>query len=128
MGKKIGINGFGRIGRLFLRSSLEESDLEIVAVNDITSASTLAHLLRYDSVHGVLKTPVETEGDTIRVGGKAIRVFAERDPANLPWGDLGVDAVVESTGIFRDREGAYIGRREGCPPIGYQPPRGSSAG
>jgi len=106
MGIRIGINGFGRIGRNFLRCSMADSELEIVAVNDITDAATLAHLLKYDSVHGNLAEDVTVEGDAISVGGRTIKVLAERDPANLPWGDLGVDIVVESTGLFRDHDSA----------------------
>ena len=98
---KIGINGFGRIGRNFLRAALEQgADLEIVAVNDLTDNKTLAHLLKYDSVGGRLAEDVSFDGDSITVGGKSIKVFEERDPANLPWGDLGVDIVIESTGRF----------------------------
>ena len=106
MGIRIGINGFGRIGRTFLRCSMADSELEIVAVNDITDAATLAHLLKYDSVHGNLKKEVAVEGDSINVAGNMIKVLAERDPANLPWGELGVDVVVESTGLFRDHDSA----------------------
>lgn len=98
---KIGINGFGRIGRNFLRAALaQNADLEIVAVNDLTDNAALAHLLKYDSVGGPLGVEVSHEGDTITVGGKSIKVFEERDPAALPWGDLGVDIVIESTGRF----------------------------
>ena len=98
---KIGINGFGRIGRNFLRAALEQgADLEIVAVNDLTDNKTLAHLLKYDSVGGRLAEDVSFDGDSITVGGKSIKVFEERDPANLPWGELGVDIVIESTGRF----------------------------
>jgi glyceraldehyde 3-phosphate dehydrogenase len=104
---KIGVNGFGRIGRNFLRAALSRgSDLEIVSVNDITDAETLAHLLRYDSVHGRLETPVEVTSDGIEVGGREIRVTAERNPADLPWKELGARIVVESTGLFTDREKA----------------------
>jgi len=106
MGIKIGINGFGRIGRNFLRCSMGDNELEIVAVNDITDAATLAHLLKYDSVHGNLGEEVTVDGDSILVAGKRIKVLAERDPANLPWGELGVDVVAESTGLFRDHESA----------------------
>ena len=106
MGIKIGINGFGRIGRNFLRCSMADSDLEIVAVNDITDAATLAHLLKYDSVHGTLKEDVTVDGDSIHMAGRTIKVLAERNPADLPWGDLGVDIVVESTGLFRDHDSA----------------------
>ena len=98
---KVGVNGFGRIGRNFLRASLESgSDFEIVAVNDLTDNATLAHLLKYDSILGRLKQPVTFTETTITVAGKTITVSAERDPANIPWGKLGVDVVVESTGIF----------------------------
>jgi glyceraldehyde 3-phosphate dehydrogenase len=98
---KIGINGFGRIGRNFLRAALAQgADLDIVAVNDLTDNKTLAHLLKYDSVGGQLSESVSYDGDSITVGGKAIKVFEERDPANLPWGELGVDIVIESTGRF----------------------------
>ena len=98
---KVGVNGFGRIGRNFLRASLESgADFEIVGINDLTDNATLAHLLKYDSILGRLKLPVTFTDTTITVGGKTIAVSAERDPANIPWGKLGVDVVVESTGIF----------------------------
>jgi glyceraldehyde 3-phosphate dehydrogenase len=98
---KIGINGFGRIGRNFFRAALEKgSDLEIVAVNDLDSPAALAHLLKYDTVAGRLNASVEVDGDSIIVNGKAFKVLAERNPAALPWGELGVDIVVESTGRF----------------------------
>lgn len=101
MSVKIGINGFGRIGRNYLRAALAKgSDLEIVAVNDLTDNKTLAHLLKYDSITGRLDASVELDGDNIVVNGKPIKVLAERDPANLGWGDLGVDIVIESTGRF----------------------------
>lgn len=107
MAVKIGINGFGRIGRNFLRAALAQgADLEIVAVNDLTDNKTLAHLLKYDSVGGPLGESVSYDGDSITVGGKAIKVFEERDPANLPWGELGVDIVIESTGRFTKAEDA----------------------
>ena len=101
MSVKIGINGFGRIGRNFFRAALAKgSDLEIVAVNDLDSPAALAHLLKYDTVGGRLDAEVSVDGDTIVVNGKRIKVLAERDPAALPWGELGVDVVVESTGRF----------------------------
>ncbi len=107
MSVKIGINGFGRIGRNYLRAALAQgADLEIVAVNDLTDNKTLAHLLTYDSVGGVLAEEVSYDADSITVGGKTIRVFEERDPANLPWGELGVDIVIESTGRFTKAEDA----------------------
>ena len=102
---KIGINGFGRIGRNFLRAALVQgADIEIVAVNDLTDNKTLAHLLKYDSVGGVLAESVSYDDDSITVDGKEIKAFAERDPANLPWGELGVDIVIESTGFFTKAE------------------------
>ncbi len=98
---KVGVNGFGRIGRNFLRASLESgAKFEIVGINDLTDNATLAHLLKYDSILGRLKMPVTFTESTITVGGRTISVSAERDPANIPWGKLGVDVVVESTGIF----------------------------
>ncbi len=107
MSTKIGINGFGRIGRNYLRAVLAQgSDIEIVAVNDLTEAKTLAHLLKYDSITGRLPATVEVDGDTILVNGKPIKVLAERDPANLPWAALGVDIVIESTGRFTKAEDA----------------------
>ncbi|MCJ1707198.1 type I glyceraldehyde-3-phosphate dehydrogenase [Microbacterium sp. VKM Ac-2923] len=104
---KIGINGFGRIGRNYLRAALAQgADLEIVAVNDLTDNKSLAHLLKYDSVGGVLTEDVSYTADSITVGDKTIKVFEERDPANLPWGELGVDIVIESTGRFTKAEDA----------------------
>ncbi|MEN2467244.1 type I glyceraldehyde-3-phosphate dehydrogenase [Ornithinibacillus sp. JPR2-1] len=104
MAVKVGINGFGRIGRNVFRQALKRDDVEIVAVNDLTDANMLAHLLKYDSVHGVLEQEVSVNGSNIVVGGKEIKVLAERDPGNLPWGELGVEVVVESTGRFVDRD------------------------
>ena len=104
---RIGINGFGRIGRNFLRAALaQNSTLEIVAVNDLSDPAGLAHLLKYDSITGRLNAAVSVEGDSIIVNGKSIKVLAERDPGNLPWGKLGVEIVVESTGIFTDADKA----------------------
>ncbi|MGE7274201.1 type I glyceraldehyde-3-phosphate dehydrogenase [Brevibacillus panacihumi] len=103
---KVGINGFGRIGRNVFRAALNNPNVEIVAVNDLTDARTLAHLLKYDSVHGVLDAEVEAGDSTLFVGGKEIKVLAERDPAQLKWADYGVEIVVESTGRFTKREDA----------------------
>ncbi|QSO54724.1 type I glyceraldehyde-3-phosphate dehydrogenase [Alicyclobacillus curvatus] len=100
---KVGINGFGRIGRNVFRAALGRTDMEIVAVNDLTDAKTLAMLLQYDSVHGRLNAEVKAEEGAIVVDGKRVAVLAERDPANLPWGKLGVDIVIESTGRFTDK-------------------------
>jgi glyceraldehyde 3-phosphate dehydrogenase len=106
MALKYAINGFGRIGRLVLRTALPNRDFELVAVNDLTDAKTMAHLLKYDSVHGTFATEVSHEADAMVVGGRKVRVFAEKDPAALPWKSLGVDVVIESTGKFTDRAGA----------------------
>lgn len=101
---KVGINGFGRIGRLTYRALLTKNNVEVVAINDLTDAKTLAHLLKYDSVHGKFPGEVAVDGDSMVVNGKKFRVMAEKDPANLPWAALGVDIVIECTGIFRTRE------------------------
>ena len=103
---KVAINGFGRIGRLVFRQSLKNDKIEVVAVNDLTDADMLAHLLKYDSVHGKLMEDVYVKGEHMVIGDKEIKVIAERDPANLPWKELGVDIVIESTGRFRDKESA----------------------
>jgi len=107
---KLAINGFGRIGRVFFRAALEnqefQKNFEIVAINDLTSPKALAHLLKYDSIHGILNREVKATENSLVIDGKEIRVFNERDPAKLPWKDLEVDYVLESTGVFRDREGA----------------------
>jgi glyceraldehyde 3-phosphate dehydrogenase len=106
MAVRVGINGFGRIGRNILRAALHDKDLDIVAVNDITDAKTLGHLLKYDSILGNLKEDVRVEGDTILVAGRKVKVLALKDPAALPWKDLGVEYAVESTGLFTDADKA----------------------
>ncbi|HKK00003.1 MAG TPA: type I glyceraldehyde-3-phosphate dehydrogenase [Desulfotignum sp.] len=106
MGIKIGINGFGRIGRMVFRAAMTQPELEIVAINDLTDTRTAAHLLAYDSVHGQLNKKVTALDDSIEVDGKKVTVTAHKDPAQIPWGDMGVDIVMECTGIFRDRPGA----------------------
>ena len=106
MSIRVGINGFGRIGRNILRAALHEKELEFVAVNDITDAPTLAHLLKYDSILGNLSEEVKAEGDTIRVAGRSIKVLAMKDPAQLPWKSLEVEYVIESTGLFTEAEKA----------------------
>ena len=103
---KIAINGFGRIGRNAFKIAFHRDDLEVVAVNDLTDTATLAHLLKHDSTYGAYSRKVEFDDENIIVDGKPIRVFSEKDPANLPWGDLGVDVVIESTGLFTDPEKA----------------------
>ena len=104
---RVGINGFGRIGRnVFRAAQAKSADIEWVAVNDITDPQTLAHLLKYDSTYGRYSGSVDAEGDAIVVDGNRVKVLAERDPANLPWGELGADVVIESTGFFTDRENA----------------------
>ncbi|HWD94833.1 MAG TPA: type I glyceraldehyde-3-phosphate dehydrogenase [Acidimicrobiales bacterium] len=106
MATRVAINGFGRIGRGFLRAALSDPTVEIVALNDLVPPETNAHLLRYDSTQGVLGVPVSVDESALHVGKQAIKVFAERDPAALPWGELDIDVVIESTGIFTSREAA----------------------
>jgi glyceraldehyde 3-phosphate dehydrogenase len=106
MALKYAINGFGRIGRLVLRVASENPDFKLVGVNDITDAATLAHLLKYDSVHGRFNAEIAHDKDSMSVNGSKFAIFAEKDPGALPWGDLDVDVVIESTGRFRDRESA----------------------
>jgi glyceraldehyde 3-phosphate dehydrogenase len=115
---RVGINGFGRIGRNFLRAALKSgADVEVVAVNDLGPVEVNAHLLRYDSTHGRLGQEVKTTEDSISVGDLTIKVFAERDPKALPWGDVGVDVVVESTGIFTDGQKAAAHIEAGAPRV-----------
>jgi glyceraldehyde 3-phosphate dehydrogenase len=106
MAIKVGINGFGRIGRNIMRAALGSKDVDFVAVNDLTSAATLAHLLKYDSILGNLKSSIKADGDRIEVDGDSFQVLSSKDPAALPWKDLGVDVVFESTGLFTDRDSA----------------------
>ena len=106
MAVKVGINGFGRIGRIVFRAALNNPNVEIVAINDLTDAKMLAHLLKYDSVHGILNEEVTVDGDSIVVAGQKIKVIAERDPAQIPWAELGAEVVIESTGRFTKREDA----------------------
>ncbi|RLG35819.1 type I glyceraldehyde-3-phosphate dehydrogenase [Methanosarcinales archaeon] len=106
MSVKVAINGFGRIGRNVFRAAMGNSAIEILAINDLTDPATLAHLLKYDSVHGILESEVKAEDDGISVDGKFVNILSERDPAKLPWKEMGIDAVVESTGFFTAREGA----------------------
>lgn len=110
---KVGINGFGRIGRNVFRAAQGRPDLEIVAVNDITEPATLAHLLKYDSILGNFEGAVSAEGDHLQVDGRQVKVFAEKDPGNLPWKDLGIDIVIESTGLFTDATKAKVHMERG---------------
>src|SRR5213080_1218896 len=103
---RVGINGFGRIGRNIMRAALGDRNIDFVAVNDLTNADTLAHLLKYDSVLGNLHAPVKASGESISVGGDSFKVLSIRDPGQLPWKDLGVDVVFESTGLFTNRDAA----------------------
>src|SRR5438045_5430599 len=103
---RVGINGFGRIGRNIMRAALGDKNIDFVAVNDLTNAATLAHLLKYDSVLGNIHATVEAKADTISVDGDEFKVLSKRDPAELPWKDLGVDVVFESTGLFTNRDAA----------------------
>jgi len=106
MSCKVAINGFGRIGRNVLRAEQNMDGIEIVAINDLTDADTLGHLLKYDSIHGIYAADVTVEGDSLLVAGKKIKVLSQRDPAKLPWKELGVDIVIESTGLFASRDAA----------------------
>ena len=114
MAIRVGINGFGRIGRQVLRAMHGNDDFEVVAVNDLTDNKTLAHLLKYDSVHGKFAGEVKTEGDALVIDGKKIQALAEKDPAKLPWGDLKVDVALESTGAFRKREQCELHLKAGA--------------
>jgi len=105
---KVGINGFGRIGRNVLRAALGNADVQIVAINDLTDSKTLAHLLKHDSLLGTLPVPVEAAEGELKVDGKPVRVFSERDPAAIPWSSVGVEIVIEATGFFTDREKAEV--------------------
>jgi glyceraldehyde 3-phosphate dehydrogenase len=111
---KVGINGFGRIGRNVFRAALDNADVEIVAINDLTDVKTLAHLLKYDTTHGRIKATVEVGEGALIVNGKEIKVFAERDPGNLPWSQYGVEIVVESTGIFTAKDKASLHLKGGA--------------
>src|SRR5262249_39229754 len=106
MSIRVGVNGFGRIGRVFFRTAFGAKDLEVVGVNDLADAKTLAHLLKHDSVHGAFPAEVVAKGEAIFVDGREVRVCAIKDPAQLPWKDLRVDVVVESTGLFSDTASA----------------------
>ncbi|HXV20275.1 MAG TPA: type I glyceraldehyde-3-phosphate dehydrogenase [Desulfuromonadales bacterium] len=117
MAAKVAINGFGRIGRNFFRAARGIPDIEIVAINDLTDAATLAHLLKYDSVHGIFAAEVCADGDSLVVDGRTIQVFKERDPAALPWKQCGIDIAVESTGHFTNREDAEKHRLAGAPRV-----------
>jgi len=124
---RVGINGFGRIGRNFVRAVLDQAaDVEVVAVNDLTSATVNAQLLRYDSTHGRLPVPVEVDGEDLMVGDRRIKVLAERDPADLGWGDLGVDVVVESTGRFTARHDAAAHLKGGASRVVISAPSGDA--
>lgn len=104
MAIKVGINGFGRIGRLVFKAMQDDANIDVVAINDLTNAHTLAHLLKYDSVHGKYPVPVKADGEYLVAGDRKVKILSERDPSKLPWKELGVDYVVEATGIFRSKE------------------------
>ena len=124
---RVGINGFGRIGRNFFRAAKAQgADIDFVAVNDLGSIDTMAHLLAHDSVHGSLSAEIAVTDDGISVDGDVLRVLSERNPEDLPWGDLGVDVVVESTGIFTKRSGAAMHRSAGAPKVIISAPSGDS--
>ena len=106
MALKVAINGFGRIGRMVFRAGFYNPDIDLVAINDLTDTATLAHLLKYDSVHGVFREDISSTDRSLIINGKEIEIYSEKDPSRLPWGDLGVETVFECTGLFRDRESA----------------------
>ncbi|HEX6971325.1 MAG TPA: glyceraldehyde 3-phosphate dehydrogenase NAD-binding domain-containing protein, partial [Limnochordia bacterium] len=114
MGIRVGINGFGRIGRNIFRRGFADPELEFVAINDLTDARTLGYLLQHDSVHGAFKAAVTAQERAIRVDGREVRVLAHRDPSQLPWAALGVEYVIEATGIFRSREKASLHLQAGA--------------
>lgn len=123
---RVAINGFGRIGRIFLRRALEKNNFDIIAINDLTDVKTLAHLFKYDSVHGRFSGTVEVSGNDLLVNGKLIRVYAEKDPAKLPWKTLNIDLVMEFTGHFLDREHANLHIQAGAKKVVLSaPPKGS---
>ncbi len=117
MAIKVGINGFGRIGRIVFRIASQDADVEVVAVNDLTDSKTLGHLLKYDSTHGRFPGTVEAKEGALIVNGKEVKVLSERDPAQLPWKDLGVDVVLESTGVFRTRDAISKHLEAGAPRV-----------
>jgi glyceraldehyde 3-phosphate dehydrogenase len=117
MAVRVGINGFGRIGRIFFRAAHQRGDVEVVAINDLTSPSINAHLLKYDSTHGRFGESVEVTDDGFQVGDRLVKVFSESDPKALPWGDVGVDVVVESTGFFTDGQKASAHIEAGAPRV-----------
>ena len=117
MAVRVGINGFGRIGRIFFRAAHERGDVEVVAINDLTSPSINAHLLKYDSTHGRFGESVEVTDDGFQIGGNSVKVFSEQDPKALPWGDVGVDVVVESTGFFTNGDDARAHIEAGAPRV-----------
>lgn len=128
MAIKVAINGFGRIGRNVFRAMFEsgqQDQFEVVAVNDLGDAATIAHLLQYDTAHGRFGETVTVEGDAFLVGGRRVQVFAERDPAQLPWGDLGVDVVMECTGFFTSKEKASAHLAGGAKKVIISAPGGS---
>ncbi len=122
---KLGINGFGRIGRMVFRAALNNPDVEVTAINDLTDTKTTAHLLEYDSVHGILKTPVSANEDSIVVDNKTIKVMAFKDPGQIPWKEVNVDIVCECTGFFRDRDGASKHFKGGAKKVLISAPAGN---
>jgi len=122
---KVAINGFGRIGRVTFRSMQNRGRIEVVAINDLTNPNTLGHLLKYDSIHGIFDGNIQTESDGILVNGKKVATFSERDPKNLPWKEMGIDVVLESTGLFKDEESASRHLEAGAKRVIISAPPGS---
>ena len=126
MGKiKVAINGFGRIGRVTFRAIQAMDSIEIIAINDLTNAGTMAHLLKYDSIHGIFDGTIQTEGDRIIVNGKKVQTYNERSPKDLPWKELGIDVVLESTGLFKDEASASLHLKAGAKRVIISAPPGS---
>ena len=115
MSVTVGINGFGRIGRMVFRAALKHPDVEVVAINDLTDSATMAHLFKYDSVHGTLDEEIVAREDAIEVAGKSVAITSIKDPEKLRWNDFGVEIVAECTGLFRDRDGAARHLAAGAP-------------
>jgi len=122
---KVAINGFGRIGRVTFRAMQNRGRIEVVAINDLTNPNTLGHLLKYDSIHGIFDGNIQTESDGILVNGKKVATFSERDPKNLPWKEMGIDVVLESTGLFKDEESASRHLEAGAKRVIISAPPGS---
>jgi len=124
MAVKVAINGFGRIGRLVFKALQNDEDVEVLAINDLTDAKTLVHLLKYDSVHGRYPVPVFQEGDYLVAGDRKVKVLAEKDPSKLPWKEMGVEYIIESTGVFRSKDKLALHLQAGAKKVILTAPAG----